>query len=103
MLRTHRSAAGGPAATGSARVGLLRPSPSSGNEPVIQSAAPSIAPVPAESSGARGTEPPSILLLTKNEEINIEACIRGLDFSDDIVVLDSYSTDRTVELASKFP
>jgi glycosyltransferase involved in cell wall biosynthesis len=47
--------------------------------------------------------PPSILVLTKDEEINIAACLRCLAFSDDIVVLDSYSTDRTVEIARTFP
>jgi glycosyltransferase involved in cell wall biosynthesis len=44
-----------------------------------------------------------VLILTKNEEINIEACIRALLFSDDIVVLDSFSDDRTLELARKYP
>ena len=48
-------------------------------------------------------QPPSVLLLTKNEEVNIEACLKGLTFSDDVVVLDSYSTDRTVEIAKTFP
>ncbi|MCC6429067.1 MAG: glycosyltransferase family 2 protein [Phycisphaerales bacterium] len=50
-----------------------------------------------------GQEPPSILILTKDEEINIEACLKTLTFSDDIVVFDSYSSDRTLELARKFP
>jgi glycosyltransferase involved in cell wall biosynthesis len=55
---------------------------------------------PAELSGA---QPPSVLVLTRNEEINIEECLRSLAFSDDIVVLDSFSDDRTVELAGRFP
>lgn len=50
-----------------------------------------------------GQEPPSVLVLTKNEEINIAECLRALSFSDDIVVLDSFSTDRTVEIARQFP
>lgn len=50
-----------------------------------------------------GKPPPSVLVLTKNEEVNIEQCLSTLTFSDDIVVLDSYSTDRTCELAAKFP
>jgi glycosyltransferase involved in cell wall biosynthesis len=50
-----------------------------------------------------GQEPPSILILTKDEEINIEACLDTLTFSDDIVVFDSYSTDRTLELARRYP
>jgi len=48
-------------------------------------------------------EPPSILVLTLNEEANIASCLAGLAaFSDDIVVLDSYSIDRTVEIARSF-
>lgn len=47
--------------------------------------------------------PPSILILTRDEEVNIEACLKTLTFSDDIVVLDSYSTDRTLEIARQFP
>ncbi|MCG3124364.1 MAG: hypothetical protein GIKADHBN_02827 [Phycisphaerales bacterium] len=50
-----------------------------------------------------GKEPPSILILTKDEEINIEACLDTLTFSDDIVVFDSYSSDRTLDLAQKYP
>jgi len=45
--------------------------------------------------------PVSILILTKNEEINIERCIRSVAWSDDIVVFDSYSDDRTVQLAEE--
>ncbi len=45
--------------------------------------------------------PVSILILTKNEEINIERCIQAVSWSDDIVVFDSFSDDRTVELSEK--
>jgi glycosyltransferase involved in cell wall biosynthesis len=45
----------------------------------------------------------SILILTRNEEVNIDACLRTVAWSDDIVVLDSLSTDRTVELARQHP
>jgi glycosyltransferase involved in cell wall biosynthesis len=41
----------------------------------------------------------SAVVLTLNEEINIERCIHSLSWADEIVVLDSRSTDRTVELA----
>jgi glycosyltransferase involved in cell wall biosynthesis len=44
----------------------------------------------------------SVVILTKNEEINIGDCLAGLAFSDDIVVLDSGSTDRTVQIAQKY-
>lgn len=42
----------------------------------------------------------SILILTLNEEINIGACLDTLAWSDDIVVLDSHSTDATVSIAA---
>lgn len=41
----------------------------------------------------------SILILTRNEEVNIGACIECLSGFDDVVVLDSMSTDRTREIA----
>lgn len=55
------------------------------------------------STHAPGKRPVSVLVLTKDEEVNIEACLRTLSFSDDIVVLDSFSRDRTCELSKKFP
>ena len=42
----------------------------------------------------------SILILTLNEEINIAACLESVAWCDDVVVLDSGSTDQTVALAS---
>jgi glycosyltransferase involved in cell wall biosynthesis len=41
----------------------------------------------------------SVLILTRDEEKNIQACIDTLRFCDDIVVLDSLSRDRTKEIA----
>lgn len=41
----------------------------------------------------------SILILTLDEEVNLPACLDSVAFSDDVVVLDSFSTDRTVEIA----
>jgi glycosyltransferase involved in cell wall biosynthesis len=43
--------------------------------------------------------PFSVLLLTFNEELNLQRCLDGIACCDDIVVLDSYSTDRTVTIA----
>lgn len=42
----------------------------------------------------------SVLVLTLNEESNISDCLRSLSWSDDLWVLDSFSTDRTTELAA---
>ncbi len=41
------------------------------------------------------------IIPTGNEEHNIEAVLKSVDFADEIIVVDSYSTDRTVELAKK--
>lgn len=41
----------------------------------------------------------STLIMTFNEEMNLPACLASLGWCDDIVVLDSGSTDRTVEIA----
>ncbi len=44
----------------------------------------------------------SILVLTLNEEQNIAACLESVAWSDDIIVLDSGSTDKTVEIAETY-
>jgi glycosyltransferase involved in cell wall biosynthesis len=41
----------------------------------------------------------SVLILTLNEEINLAACLESLSWSNDIVVLDSLSVDRTKSIA----
>jgi len=43
--------------------------------------------------------PVSLVIITHNEEKNIERCIQSVPFASDTVVLDSGSTDRTVEIA----
>jgi glycosyltransferase involved in cell wall biosynthesis len=43
----------------------------------------------------------SVVVITKNEEANIERCLASVSWADEIVVLDSGSTDRTVELAKR--
>ncbi|MBE9039754.1 glycosyltransferase family 2 protein [Oscillatoriales cyanobacterium LEGE 11467] len=45
----------------------------------------------------------SIYILTYNEELDIAACIESAQLSDDIIVVDSCSTDRTTEIASRYP
>ena len=41
----------------------------------------------------------SILILTKNEEVNLPECLKSVSWCEDVVVLDSFSSDHTVELA----
>jgi len=41
----------------------------------------------------------SAFVITFNEEDNIRACLESLSFCDEIVVVDSFSTDRTVAIA----
>jgi len=43
----------------------------------------------------------SILILTKNEEVNIRDCIQSVAWSDDIWVFDSFSSDATCQIASE--
>lgn len=43
----------------------------------------------------------SAVAITYNEEIHIESYIKSLSFADEIIIVDSFSTDRTVELAKK--
>ena len=43
----------------------------------------------------------SVAIITKNEENNLPACLESVLFSNDIVVVDSGSTDRTIEIAEK--
>jgi glycosyltransferase involved in cell wall biosynthesis len=34
---------------------------------------------------------------------NIQEVLESFDFCDEIIVVDSFSTDKTVEIAKKFP
>jgi glycosyltransferase involved in cell wall biosynthesis len=44
--------------------------------------------------------PLSVVIITFNEEHNIERCIRSVrEVADEIIVLDSFSTDQTVDIA----
>jgi len=44
----------------------------------------------------------SVITLTLNEERNIADCLESVRWADEIVVLDSGSTDRTVEIARRY-
>jgi glycosyltransferase involved in cell wall biosynthesis len=47
--------------------------------------------------------PVSVIILTYNEEANIPSCIESVrDLTDDIFIVDSYSTDNTLEVARQY-
>jgi len=41
----------------------------------------------------------SVLILTYNEEMNIADCVKSVSLSDDVVILDSFSDDKTEEIS----
>jgi glycosyltransferase involved in cell wall biosynthesis len=44
----------------------------------------------------------SVIVIAGNEEGNIEDCLKSVAWADEIVVVDSESTDRTVEIAKRY-
>ena len=44
--------------------------------------------------------PVSILILTHNEELDLAGCLQSVGWSDDVHVFDSFSSDRTLEIAA---
>ena len=72
---------------------LAKSSPIPSEAPVLSSIGESASPNRPRGVGL------SVVILTLDEEINIQACIESLRGIDDIQVLDSGSSDRTCELA----
>jgi glycosyltransferase involved in cell wall biosynthesis len=57
-----------------------------------------------EAARARpGRLPLSVIVTTYNEEHNIVDCLRSVQWADEVLLVDSHSTDRTLELARPFP
>lgn len=46
--------------------------------------------------------PLSVAIITKNEERNLPDCLKSVSFADEIIVVDSGSTDKTVLIARAF-
>lgn len=45
----------------------------------------------------------SSIVITRNEEMNIAACLDTLTWTDEIIIVDAFSEDRTVQLAQNYP
>jgi glycosyltransferase involved in cell wall biosynthesis len=48
------------------------------------------------------SEPLTIIVPTFNEEKNLKACLESVKWADEILVVDSFSTDRTLEIAKLY-
>lgn len=53
----------------------------------------------SESAGAPGAPELSAIVITRNEEARIGACLASLSFAGEIIVVDNASSDRTPEIA----
>ncbi len=56
-----------------------------------------------ELKAVAGRRPVSVIITTFNEEWNIADCIESVLWADEIFLVDSYSTDRTMEIARQYP
>lgn len=45
----------------------------------------------------------SVVIITRNEERNIRDCIESVQWADEIIVVDCFSTDNTLKIAEKYP
>ena len=46
--------------------------------------------------------PVSVVIIVKNEEKRIAACLESVKWADEIIIVDDISTDRTVEIARRY-
>jgi glycosyltransferase involved in cell wall biosynthesis len=44
----------------------------------------------------------SVCIVTKNEALNISDCLKSVEWADEIIIVDSCSTDETVNIAREF-
>lgn len=50
-----------------------------------------------------GKQKLSVLIITLNEERFIASLLKDIDFADEIIVIDSYSTDKTISIVASMP
>jgi len=55
------------------------------------------------STSTSGREKLSAIVTSFNEQINIQECLESLSFADEVLLVDSFSTDRTLEIAREIP
>lgn len=44
----------------------------------------------------------SVIIITKNEEKNIKECLESVKWADEIILVDAFSTDRTIDIAKSY-
>lgn len=44
----------------------------------------------------------SVIIITKNAAEHIERCLQSVNFADEIVIIDSGSDDKTIEICQQF-
>src|SRR5512141_3387009 len=45
----------------------------------------------------------SAIVTSFNEEVNIRECLESIAFADEVLLVDSFSTDHTLEIAREIP
>jgi len=53
-------------------------------------------------SSEKMANPISVVIITKNEEHNIERCLKSVQWADEIVVIDNGSSDRTMDICRQY-
>jgi glycosyltransferase involved in cell wall biosynthesis len=44
----------------------------------------------------------SVIIITKNEELQIEECLKSVGWADEIILVDSESADKTIDIAKRY-
>jgi len=53
-------------------------------------------------NGSKNCPKLTVIIPSFNEEQNIERCLKSVSWADEIMLVDSFSTDRTLEIAKKY-